>query len=122
MRIADLNRIGEAPEHGMILAYVRDRVIFHEYTCLNEISTELEGKELLELHLFDKNREYRAVMSESHRFKDGRIECIIDFTDDNTYTLRSKIEGSGDMLSTVCHISYDPETGMAYLDNYRLSR
>ena len=71
--------------------------------------------------MFDKNKEYRAVMSESHRFKKGRIECVSAFAD-SIYTVKAKLEDSADDISTVCHVAYDPTNGMAYIDNYRLSR
>ncbi len=121
MRITELTRIGEAPKSGTVLAYTRKEVIFHAYNALDDITSELNGTELLELHLFDSNKEYRAVMSESHRFKNGLIECVADFTD-NVYTDKALLEGHQSTISTVCHIAYDSNNGMAYIDNYRLSK
>lgn len=121
MRIADLVKIEKgAPESGYVLAYTRTEVIFHEYVCLKDIFSEFAESEFLELHLFDTNKEYRAVKSESHRFKNGVIECIADFTD-NQYGFQAKLEDSEKQISTICHIEYDPDNGMAFIDNYRLS-
>ena len=108
MRIADLKKIvNEAPRSGHV-------------NRLEDVISELAEQELLEVHLFDKQKEYRAVKSESHRFKNGVIECMVDFSN-NQYVFKAKIEKSEKKISTICHINYDPENGMAFIDNYRLS-
>ncbi len=121
MKITDLCRIEEAPDRGYVLAYTRKKVIDHAYDKREDICRELQNEELLELHLFDADKEYRAVRSESHRFKDGFKECLADFKD-SVYTAKSFLEGGNAVISTICHIAYDPDNGMAYIDNYRLSR
>ena len=123
MKILDLKEISLSPEKGTVLAYTRTKVIFRAYEDRQAVLKELSGEqELLEVHLFDANKEYRAVMSESHRFKDGFVECIAEFpnTGEGAYTAEALLEGEQNKLKTICHLQYN-ENGMAYIDNYRLS-
>ena len=59
----------KAPKEGMLLAYFRDGVVFEPYKMevLDKDENMLKGHnietELLELHMFDEVREFRAVRS-----------------------------------------------------------
>lgn len=126
----------DIPEKGQVLAYTRQKVIFHAYENLENVEAELSGEELLELHLFDKAKEYRCVSTRSRRFPSGIIETLVSFQE-NEKDKRSGIgtiyqetvrldmkSGRGsdqgkDTLTVLNHIRYD-EKGMAALDNYRL--
>lgn len=62
-----------------MLAYTRKKVIFQPYADPDEVKQILADEQILELHLFDRDREYRAIASRSPRFQDGVIETIADF-------------------------------------------
>lgn len=120
----NLKRQNEAPKSGYIMAYTRKKVIFHSFTTLLEVEQELLEEELLELHLFDREKEYRAVSTRSKRYPDGVIEAIVDFSEE----LEQEIYAEDILLETpyqgkitvLHHLQYDEKTGIAFVDNYRL--
>ena len=129
MRWQDLKRKTEAPGEGWMLAYTREQVLFHSYKTYEEIEQELAEAELLELHLFDKDKEYRCLSTRSRRFPDGVIETVEDFVveegkkeDKNVYKEQVLLAGEwkGKSITILNHVSYDEKTGMASIDNYRL--
>ena len=95
MTFTNLKRIHEAPKSGQLLAYTRKKVYFQPYDSLSEVKELLQNETLLELHLFDRDKEYRAIMTRSRRFKNsntepttkdgcrvyGIIETIADFSE-----------------------------------------
>ena len=131
-KFQDLKRINEAPKHGHMLAYTRRRVIFHPYTDLSFLDKELEEEELLEIHLFDSDKEYRAIKTRSPRYTGGIIEAVALFEEtegmivnseqeaESVYRLDTVTEKNMGILTVLHHISYDENNGMAKIDNYRL--
>ncbi len=148
MTFTNLKRIHEAPKSGQLLAYTRKKVYFQPYDSLSEVKELLQNETLLELHLFDRDKEYRAIMTRSRRFKNsntepttkdgcrvyGIIETIADFSEKDTagiYKEKAKLfqknsseeQTSGntnsEVITVLNHISYG-KNGMAYVDNYRL--
>lgn len=120
MKINDLKRISEAPEKGWLLALTRQRVIFEPYHHLNDVTEKLSDMDLLELHLFDEQKEYRMLSSARRP-----IEWTADFdvTDiEHTYEEKMYLEApyKGKKLTVYNHIHYD-ENGMIQIDDYRLS-
>ncbi len=110
----------EAPGRGQILAYTRKEVVFCEYSNKEDIKEFAEDDELLEIHLFDSEKEYRGIMSRSPRFPEGWIDVIVGAADD-TYVERVLLEDEDEV--TLCienHLAFDEDTGMAYVNNYRL--
>ncbi len=128
MKYSDLHIEEKAPYRGQLLAYTRTQVLFEKYADLNEIKNLLDGKELLEVHLFDKNKEYRAVATRGKRkfdgCNDGVIEYVADFAcnEEKVYKenvlLDNKYKTYGS-ITVLNHIDYG-ETGMAKFDDYRL--
>lgn len=125
---SELKEKGNAPESGQILAYTRlKKPIFHAYENLGQIEKELEQTNLLEIHLFDEEREYRAV--EARR---RIIEVLVDFpaSDEERVYAETVLLEEGDTITVLNHIRYDDEmegsaenedvSGMAVIDNYRL--
>ena len=119
----------KAPESGYLLAYTRSGVIFQSYASLDALDGVLQ-EELLELHLFDRDKEYRAIAS----IVEQDVHAIIHVADfsssdkDYVYQERIKLEPSAvrkdqgittDTITVLNHISYD-EFGMAQIDDYRL--
>ena len=117
----NLNRTNEAPSSGRMLVYLKTKVLFDEYQTLDDVAMTLAGHEILEIHLFDQFKEYRALLSESRRFKEGFIEHIADFdiSDEASFYAENVLLEDGKMLTVLNHISYD-DNGMAFIDDYRL--
>ena len=119
-------RVNEAPGQGWVLAYLRKEVLFERYDSLEEVREHLEQEELLELHLFDQEKEYRAIVSQSRRYPAGVVETIADFKldEETAYKeevyLETKYQKLGEKKIQIWnHLKYD-ENGMLEVDNYRL--
>ena len=121
MKIEDLSRIEEAPERGQILAYTRKKVVFETYDSKEKVKQLLDGEDVVELHLFDNQKEYRSIVSESKRYEMGMIECVESFPeeDETVYKEECLLENGSGSLIVLNHIQYD-ENGMAQVDTYRL--
>ena len=131
MHISDLNLIN-APSCGVMLAYTRESVYLEKYKSIEDIRNKLDDAELLEIHLFDKEREYRAVKSESKRWNPGpKNECgiiqktVIGDKNDDVYPVEAVLDQSfaktlkSKSIQILNHIVYDAN-GVATIDNYRL--
>ncbi len=116
MKINDLTRINEAPTKGMLIAYLRSKVDFNEYMSINDVINQYKDTEILEIHMFDDTKEYRAISSTSKRFTGGCVEHVADF-DDNSYPVNTVADGK--MLTVLNHVGF-LETGSAFIDDYRL--
>lgn len=141
MQIKALKKINEAPKKGYILAYTRkESPDFQEYTSIDDIYEKYDNKELLEIHLFDNEKEYRAVSSTSHKYAEkGFVECIVSdlnygisrdlngnvITEDNgfkVYEEVTKIDNQCEIsgwLKVCNYVSFD-ERGMSNVFDYRL--
>ena len=124
MRFSELKDVSMAPEKGQIMAYTRTRVFFETYESLQNLMDKYQTEDFVEIHLFDRNKEYRGIMSESVRYRDrnGIIECVEDFSADDVESVyREERELKNDVRITVLsHVAYD-DYGMAYVDGYRMS-
>lgn len=120
----ELKRIGEAPGSGHALIYTRQKLIFKAYNDIGKLREEIKNDELLEIHLFDDNIEYRAVSTRSKRYPEGVIEAVIGEKNEDQSIFEEEVllEGKGQEKITILnYISYD-ENGMAFIDNYRLRK
>lgn len=108
----------KAPEKGIIYALYTDRVVFERYEKENLQDERVLQNNLLELHLFDENREYRIVRSgrgdieaeicdELSSGCEQYIECV--------FTAYEKIP----TVEVVNYISYD-DNDLMMINNYRL--
>lgn len=128
MKYSDLNIEEKAPHSGQLLAYTRTQVLFEKYTDLNKAKELLDGQELLEVHMFNKEKEYRAVATKGKRKFDGCNDGVIEheakFENDDmkvykeNVLLDNKYKNYGS-ITVLNHIDYD-ELGMAKFDDYRL--
>lgn len=128
MKWDNLERVSDAPGSGQMLAYTRTEVIFKRYSSLEEVKTAIEGKEMLELHLFDNDKEYRCVKTRSaKKYPQGIIETVVDFgidlNDDSKYYAETVLLEANDdkheSMTVYNEVEYS-ETGMLYVKNYRL--
>lgn len=138
MKFCDLKKIRQAdregaPSSGQMLIYTRKGVLFKGYHSIDEAERAVldfcEGKDILEVHLFDSEKEYRALASTSSRAKksSGVIEYTASFPykKSTVFIEEQQLEmnhGSDRKISTISvlnHISFD-ENGMASVDDYRM--
>jgi len=121
----------EVPDQGYMLAYLIKEVVFKVYYSLQEVEKQLAGQEILELHLFNRQKEYRAVSSVSKRFPSGVIEWVSDFPEEGAYCelvyLEKQDEDVGvKRIEILNHIGDSQETnggqkaGMVRVDDYRI--
>lgn len=121
MKWTDLNRVTEAPPKGMLLAYMRKEVVFYEYSSLAEVEKSLFNQDVMEIHLFDERKEYRALATQSPRFPEHYIENVFvseENEEKNVYIQNFLLEKKG-TLQVKNWISYN-EYGMAVVGNYQL--
>ncbi len=126
MNLEKLENILKAPKKGTCLIYTRQDVLYEDYDVesVSEYLKSITG-EILEIHFFDQDKEYRAIYTESRRReKEGNvIEYISDFKNEpnSVYSERCFLE-NGENITVLNHISFDEKNGMAYIDDYRLIR
>ena len=118
-----LKRKEEAPEKGRALIYTRmEDVIWQRYNNIEEVEKWIDGKEVLEIHLFDNEKEYRALIAKSKRFPDGFLENCFNYSgepDENIYKEEICLEDGG-TIEVINHLKYDENSGMATVDGYQL--
>lgn len=109
-----------APTVGQMLVYTRQEVIFKQYNDLSEVIKIFTENEVLEMHLFDKEKEYRTVKTRSKRVSKGYIETLISATDNKEDSYEEVVNVDGSRKLKVINILSYSETGMISIDNYRL--
>lgn len=116
--------INLASDRGMMLAYFRKAVFLESYSKENLEArlTELEQKNgsLLELHLFDEKKEFRAILKENGTY----IQAVVEDTPDmETVMEEMYVESSFaqeiETIKVVNYLEYK-ENGMLQVVNYRL--
>ncbi len=133
MKYREIKKLIEekAPAAGYVLAYTRKCLLFKPYSDKGNVEGLFaEDADIVEIHLFNDEKEYRIVSSESRRYESGYVDHVADFESggDSTYVqniyldLRKEdmADISADTIEVVNHIKYTDE-GMAYIDDYRLS-
>lgn len=116
--------LDNAPDKGTMYALYVDRVVFKAYSkdeLLNDLY--LEDK-LLELHLFDKSKEYRYINA-----RNDSIETVVsdEVYHDDVYVEKIYVQAKADeetsknskCIEVVNYIKYD-ENDLLNICNYRL--
>ena len=125
--MADKITIANAPEKGYVLVYFRTGIVFQAYDGnLEEVLTQYPNDQLLELHAFDEQKEYRVVMGESGMITAGIIrDHDKEETKTETVVLEDRYQsdkrlGGLSQLKIVNYIDYDAN-GMLFIRNYRIA-
>ena len=119
-----LNR-ERAPETGTMYAMFTDRIVYQKYKKSELASVGLDEKKLLELHLFDKEKEYRCVKTRRHGLQEYEITDACghdDFYEERIYVCGSNVDRQDDLkeqVTVVNYITYD-ENDLLHIGNYRL--
>ena len=124
MKISELKQIASAPQSGFILGYLSKEVVFEPYRSVDEVTQRFKDEDLLELHLFNEEKEYRALQSRSVRYaaNNGIIEYVSDFeVSDDTVFREDVLLEHGGKIRVLNHIAYDDSNGMAVIDDSRLA-
>lgn len=116
-----------APKKGTIYATFIDKMIYEEYGELSEIEEYLSDKNLLELHLFDKEREARLIKTAGKGFCEYEITAFDEGRYDDCYCESLYLSGENidkhdnlnKKVEVVNYIKYD-ENDMIRIVNYRL--
>ena len=133
MKYSDIKELIDknAPDKGYALVYTRKCLIFKEYSDKESVEGIIDGdgEEILEVHLFNCEKEYRILSSKSSRYPNGFVAHTAEFSNakEDVYIqdiyLDLKKENVGDIktdkIKVINHIAYTAE-GMAYIDDYRL--
>lgn len=120
MKVTEINW-EKAPKDGYALAYFRQNILFRklEPEVRQQISEQQEN--LLELHVFDSEQEYRLIKCETGEF----IEAMVsdEAAEDKkveTVQVEDRYQGLMKHLQVVNYINYD-ESGMLSINNYRFA-
>ena len=123
-----MKKIDKAPEKGKMLALYLDKEPDYRDYVLSAL--EIEEDKLLELHLYDDKKEYRAMKSS---VKGRFIESIIEDSsvkydevyEESVYLLNKDKPDEQKNLSKkvkiVNYIQYNKDNDMMSITNYRLS-
>lgn len=124
-KLRESGEIEHAPEPGIMLVYTRKKVIFERYQSLQQAGERLRGEEILEVHLFDKEKEYRALASQSKRFPGHFIDKVFRAEDEDCIYSQEILLETTEVNKTGMkkvqvnnHITFS-ETGMAVIDRYQ---
>lgn len=112
-----ITKINEAPDSGIMYALYVDRVVYKDYHKEDLLNDSTLEDKLLELHLFDENKEYRLIKA---RNKD--IECVIEDSSDYDDKYEETIfVGNNKKITVINYIKYD-EDDLLHFVNYRLKK
>lgn len=115
----------QAPQKGTIYATFIDKVVYQKYESLDEISSYLMETGLLELHLFDAQKELRFLKTAWKGIRSVVISdaCEHDDTYEETlYVAADNVDRQDNLrekVTVVNYIQYD-ENDMIHIINYRL--
>lgn len=114
-----------APERGMIYALYVDKMIYESYENKQQLTEYLAEEKLLEMHLFDREKELRFLKTGSGEIKSYEIKDSEEYDDvyvESIYLLGADIDQTKDLkqkVEVVNYIRYD-ENDLLNIVNYRL--
>lgn len=119
--IIALKEYKDAPTSGTVLAYTKQKVVYEKYNSTDGLKELLRDADIIEIHLFDKEKEFRCLKSESSRFNGmvAYVESVSIDDEDNIYIENCFLEKEQDKITVINHIAFD-DNGMAAVDSYRL--
>lgn len=117
--------LSKAPCRGTVYAVFADEIVYKRYEKKEDLEEKLKKSGLLELHLFDKNQEYRYIKA-----RRGEIEEIIsdesvshdDCYVEEVYVLGRNADRQDDLgkkAGIVNYLTYD-ENDLLMICGYRM--
>ena len=117
--------LDNAPDKGTMYALYVDRVVYKSYSKGELLNNPYLEDKLLELHLFDKDMEYRYINA-----RNKTIETVVcdDVDHDDVYKEKIYVQANADeetskdskCIEVVNYIKYD-ENDLLNICNYRLN-
>lgn len=112
--------VKRAPEKGRMLVYFQKKILDERYQSREELERKIneESSMILEIHLFDRSQEVRAIWSR-------RVEAYIyrcasqDQEKDCTETMSEQMDTKKGAMTVVNRLSYDGN-GMIKIRDFRL--
>lgn len=117
--------IDKAPKQGTIYAAYIDKMVYKSYKRLEELAEYLSEEKLLEMHLFDQEKELRFWKTRSGEVRCSEIrdeDCYDDSYVESSYILGKDIDQIQNLkqkIEVVNYIRYD-ENDLLHIVNYRL--
>lgn len=117
--------IDKAPKQGTIYAAYIDKMVYKSYKRLEELAEYLLEEKLLEMHLFDQEKELRFWKTRSGEVRCCEIrdeDCYDDSYVESSYILGKDIDQIKNLkqkIEVVNYIRYD-ENDLLHIVNYRL--
>lgn len=114
-----------APQKGTVYATFIDKVVFRKYRSLKEIEELVKEDRMLELHLFDNEKEYRVLKTRKRGIQTYVISdaCIHDdIYEEEIYVSADNVDKQTNLSEKICvvnYIQYD-QNDMIHIVNYRL--
>ena len=114
-----------APQKGTVYATFIDKVVFQKYQSLKEIEELAKEDRMLELHLFDREKEYRVLKTRKKGIQTFLISdaCVHDEVyEEEIYVSADNVDKQTNLsakLKVVNYIQYD-RNDMIHIVNYRL--
>lgn len=120
-------KIENAPQKGMIYAMFVDKIKYGKYASLADIEDYLTTDKLLELHLFDSQKEIRVIKTAGKGLQTFEISADDESQYDDMFVERLFTTNEGtdikenlsDCVEVINYIKYD-ENDMIRIVNYRL--
>lgn len=106
-----------APEQGTMYALYTDRAVYRKYDRTELPEESVLKEQLLELHLFDKEREYRYIKARKSEIEAEISDETIEHED--SYSEQIFVLDGKEKIEVVNYITYD-ENDLLRIDNYRL--
>ena len=118
--------LNDAPPRGTIYATFIDKMVYKKYESIDEIKELVTKDNLLEIHLFDKEKELRFLKTRDN----GIVQYLIsdNMKHDDVYEEKLYVSGENidkqdklsEKIKVVNYIKYD-ENDMIHIINYRLA-
>lgn len=117
--------LNDAPKRGTIYATFIDKMVYKKYESIDEIEELVTKDNLLEIHLFDKEKELRFLKTRD----EGIVQYLIsdnmeyDIYEEELYVSGENIDKQDNLskkIKVVNYIKYD-ENDMIHIINYRLA-
>jgi len=109
-----------APQTGILYATFIDKMVCKKYTSLSEIEEYLTEEGLLELHLFDSEKELRFLKTRNKGLQRFEITEATEYDDKYEEIMYvAEADKRPEKIAVVNYIRYD-ENDMLRIVNYRL--
>ncbi len=115
--------VDKIPQSGTVFGLYKNKMIYEKYTC-ETLNQYLNEDNLLEIHFFDREKEYRYINGKDIVVSD-QTSIFDDKYNEDIFALGSKaedvdsVENLSNKVRVVNYIKYD-ENDMIRIFNYRL--